>query len=76
MDIGFSELLLILFVALIIWGPRRIPEIARTMGKITRTLRKASSELTTELTREIESEGKERPIPPKPEGQKPDQTAT
>jgi sec-independent protein translocase protein TatA len=31
--IGFGELILILLLALIIWGPRRIPEIARNLGK-------------------------------------------
>ena len=64
---GPLEVLLILIVALIIWGPGKIPEIARTLGKTVRTLRKASFDLTTTLTKEIEknshpaSEPKEPP---------------
>ena len=54
--IGFGELILILLVALIIWGPRRIPEIARTLGRMVHALKKASSDMTTEITREIEEE--------------------
>ena len=62
--IGTWELLLILVLALIIWGPGRLPEIARTLGKITRTLKKASFDLTTVLTKEIESEDKNPPPSP------------
>ena len=62
--IGSWEILLILVLALIIWGPGRLPEIARTLGKITRTLKKANFDLTAALTREIEAEDK--PSPPSP----------
>ena len=59
--IGTGEVLLILIVALIIWGPNRLPEIARTLGKAVRTLKKASFDLTNAVTREVE--GEERPAP-------------
>jgi sec-independent protein translocase protein TatA len=65
--VGLGEVLLILIIALVIWGPKRLPEIARTMGKTVRTLRKATSDLTTQITREIdieESESRERKQPP------------
>ena len=61
--IGFGEVLLILIVALIIWGPRRLPEIARTLGKTMRALRKATYDLTSAVTKEIdiqETESKEK----------------
>ena len=58
-DIGIGEILMILVVAVIIWGPRRIPEIGRTIGKALRTLKKASSDLTAELTKEIDSDKKD-----------------
>ena len=61
--IGFGELLLILILALIVWGPRRLPEIARTLGKMARTLKRASSDLTAEMTREIEEDKSH--LPPK-----------
>ena len=52
--IGMGEILLILVIALIIWGPGRIVEIGRTLGRIVRTLRKASFDLTTQITKELE----------------------
>ncbi len=61
LDIGIWEILLILIVALIIWGPRRLPEIGRAVGRILRTLKKASSDLTAELTKEIDDEEKDHP---------------
>ncbi len=58
-DIGSAEILLILVVALIIWGPGRIVEIGRTLGRMMRTLKKASLDLTTQVTKELEQEEKE-----------------
>ena len=58
---GMGEILLILVVALIIWGPERIPETARTLGKVVRTLRKASFDLTTQISKELDLEAKDHP---------------
>ena len=58
---GPLEILLILAVALIIWGPGRIPEIARTLGKTVRALKKVTFDLTTAVTKELNTEEKERP---------------
>ncbi len=63
--IGIGEILLVLMIALIIWGPGRIVEIGRTLGKIVRTLRKASSDLTAQVTKELETEEKDPPPKPK-----------
>jgi len=65
LDIGLGEILLILVVALIIFGPGRIPEIARTMGRVARNLKKATSDLTTTITKEIDVEEKNRPLQPR-----------
>lgn len=54
--IGPGELLLILAVALIIFGPGRLPELARNLGKMIREFRKATSEVTREFTVEVERE--------------------
>ena len=58
---GFGEILLILAVVLIIWGPRRLPEIARTLGKTVRAFRKATSDLTTTVSKELSLEEEVRP---------------
>ena len=65
LDMGPMEILLILLVALIIWGPHKIPEIARTLGKTVRALRKATYDLTSTVTRELEMEEKDRAPKPK-----------
>ena len=57
--IGFGEVLLILIVALIIWGPKRLPEISRTLGKTVRALKKATYDLTSAVTKEIDIQEKE-----------------
>ena len=41
--IGGGEVVLVLVVALIIWGPKRLPEIARTLGKTMNMLKKSNA---------------------------------
>ena len=69
LGMGSLEILLVLILALIIWGPGRLPEIARTLGKTVRTLRKVTFDLTAAVTKEIE--GKENDHPPSPPGENP-----
>jgi Tat protein translocase TatB subunit len=47
--IGTPELLVILIVALIVLGPKRLPEVARALGKGLAELRRATSGITEEL---------------------------
>jgi TatA/E family protein of Tat protein translocase len=47
--IGVPELLVILVVALLVLGPKRLPEVARTLGKGLAEFRKATAGLTDEL---------------------------
>ena len=65
LGIGMGEVTLILLVALIIWGPGRVVEIGRTLGKAVRIFRKATLDLTTQITKELELEEKDRSIEPK-----------
>jgi Tat protein translocase TatB subunit len=58
-NIGTPELILIFIIALIVVGPRRLPEIARQLGKIVNDLRRMSQEFTTEMMRELEPPAKE-----------------
>ncbi len=50
---GFAEIGFILFVAFLLFGPEKLPEIARTLGKGLGELRRASNELRTSLEDEI-----------------------
>lgn len=67
--IGMPELLMILVVALLVLGPKRLPEVARSLGRGMAEFRRASSELRHSLTiPPEESSEKERSKPePKPE---------
>lgn len=50
-NIGPLELILILVVALLVFGPRRLPEVGRSVGRGLREFRRASSELREEFER-------------------------
>ncbi len=52
--IGFGEIVLILVLALIVFGPGKLPEAARTAGRYVRALRKMSSEFTQAVSKEME----------------------
>jgi len=52
--IGGGELLIILIIALIVFGPKRLTEVASSLGKALREFRKMSQDLTAELQKEIE----------------------
>jgi TatA/E family protein of Tat protein translocase len=61
MDIlGFGgwEIFLIIVIALIVYGPLRIVEISRSLGKFIYNLKKTTSELTDQITKEIEEQKK------------------
>lgn len=47
--IGPPELLIILILALIVFGPKRLPEISRTVGKGLREFRKAQQDIRGEI---------------------------
>ena len=55
-SLGVPELLLIFAVILIIFGPRRIPEIGRTLGKALGEFRKATDDLKSTIEREVRIE--------------------
>ena len=53
-DIGFSELVLIAVVALIVLGPERLPKAARTMGHLFGRLQRYVNEVKADISREME----------------------
>src|SRR5436190_8781128 len=53
-DIGFSELLVIGVMALIVIGPERLPRVARTLGHLAGRLQRYVSDVKADINREIE----------------------
>ncbi len=54
--LGGPELFLILLIALIVFGPRKLPEIGKSMGKMMAEFRKASNEFRQTIESEVEAE--------------------
>lgn len=52
--IGMTELLVILVVALIVFGPTKLPELARSLGKAMNEFRRASSDLRATFNEAVE----------------------
>lgn len=55
-SLGLPELLMIFVVALIVFGPRKLPEIGKTLGKALGEFKKASDELKNTIEREVHAE--------------------
>jgi sec-independent protein translocase protein TatB len=53
-DIGFSEILVIGVVALVVIGPERLPKVARTLGHMFGRLQRYVNEVKADINREIE----------------------
>jgi Sec-independent protein translocase protein TatA len=54
--IGPLEILLIFVLAIILLGPGKITEVARTLGKVVRTIKKAGSDITLAVSNEVQSD--------------------
>ncbi len=50
---GFSETIFLFFLALVIFGPKKLPEIARQVGKALNEFRRASNEFKAQIESEI-----------------------
>jgi Tat protein translocase TatB subunit len=70
---SFSETIFLFVLALIIFGPKKLPEIARQVGKYLNEFKRASNEFKAQIEQEIhhldvENKRTELPISPSPEG--------
>jgi len=54
--LGFPELIIIFVVALVVFGPRKLPELGRSLGKSLSEFKRASNELRSTLDDEIRLE--------------------
>ena len=77
MNFGFSEMLFLFLLALLLFGPKKMPEIGRQIGRALAEFKRASNELKGQLENEmrlLEAEEREKKIsPPLPP---PENTAT
>lgn len=74
-SVGLPELLLIFIIALLLFGPKKLPEIGKTLGRSIAEFKKASNDLKRTLEEEVESVSREgEKSPPTISGKPPDPT--
>jgi sec-independent protein translocase protein TatA len=76
--IGFPELMIILVIALIVFGPRKLPELGRSLGRSLGEFKRASNELRSTLDEEIrleeqKNQERQRTSSSEPERARPDE---
>ena len=75
MNLGFSEMIFIFFLALLIFGPKKLPEIGRQIGEALTQFKRASNEFKAQLEDEIRNmeaeEARKKISPPEPPEAKP-----
>ena len=60
-SIGGTELMVIMLIALLIFGPRKLPELGRSIGKGLSEFKRASNDLKRSLEEELEVDEPSRP---------------
>ena len=63
-SIGTPELLVIFVIALVVFGPRRLPELGRQLGRTIAEFKRATSDLQSTLEREIDLEATQKDSAP------------
>ncbi len=65
-SIGTQELIIILVIVLLLFGAKRIPEIARSMGHGIREFKKATREITDEVNSSVSGKDDDKDKPTRP----------
>jgi len=55
-NIGLPELMIILIIALLVFGPKKLPEVSRTIGKAIREFKKSTDEIKDKFEEQIRAE--------------------
>jgi sec-independent protein translocase protein TatB len=61
-DVGFSELLLLSIIGLVVLGPEKLPRVARTLGSLTRKARSSWLNLKRSIEAEMRAEELKQPL--------------
>lgn len=61
-SLGFPELIVIFIIALLIFGPKKLPDIGRSVGKALGEFRRATNELKNTLEEEVRLEEQKREL--------------
>ena len=64
--IGAPEILMVAVIGLIVFGPRRLPEIARSLGKSFAEFKRQASEIRSEFESGLDPEVEDEKPPPRP----------
>lgn len=67
LDIGFQELIIILVIALLVFGPYKLPELGRALGRAVREFRRASDEFRSTIETNLMEEPEPTPATPSAE---------
>lgn len=65
-SLGLPEVLFILVLALLVFGPKRLPKVGRTLGRALGEFRRATSDLKRSIDREMTVDLTEDPTPSRP----------
>jgi sec-independent protein translocase protein TatA len=67
-SLGIQEMIVIFVIALIVFGPKKLPEIGKSLGKGIAEFKKASSELVNTWEKDVEAEKTKELSTPDPTG--------
>ncbi len=59
-DLGSGEIFLVILAVILVFGPSKIPEIARGLGKFINDVKRASEDIKTEINREATRQDREK----------------